>query len=163
MNTAYPVNQVFLGGDNNPFNSNLDIDTQIQALKAYEEKLKNIRNKTNNPTKSAESSLWSKIDNEVVPLTMDQRKVLSTNKDYISIGEELQSFVQLELLNLVKDKIESHPEGNKLLTSQLELVKKLKSTIVEESNREMELFKKFREFSKAHPDVTYEEFIKSNR
>jgi hypothetical protein len=28
-------------------------------------------------------------------------------------------------------------------------------------NKEMELFRKFREFSKSHPEVTYEEFIKS--
>lgn len=163
MNTSYPVNQVFLGGDNNPFNSNLDIDSQIQAVKAYEERLKSIRNKTITSNKVSESSLWNKIDNEISPLTLDQRKLLFSNNEYKNIGEELQSFVQIELLNLVKDKVESNADGNKLLTHQLELVKKLKSTIIEESNREMELFKRFREFSKDNPGVTYEEFIKSNR
>ena len=33
---------------------------------------------------------------------------------------------------------------------------------IDETNREMEMFRKFREFSKQHPEVTYEEFIKAN-
>jgi hypothetical protein len=32
----------------------------------------------------------------------------------------------------------------------------------EDTLREMEMFRKFREFSKAHPEVTYDEFIKAN-
>jgi hypothetical protein len=36
----------------------------------------------------------------------------------------------------------------------------MKPKIVEDSNREVELFRRFREFSKANPDVTYEDFLK---
>lgn len=157
----YPVNQVFLGGDPFP-NPNMDIDTQLQTLKAYEEKLKNIRNRNMTVQKQPESTIWKDIDNEISPLTDEQRRVLFSNSDYININNKLQNMVQVELLNLVKGKIESTEEGNKLLNSQLELVKKLKSNIIEESNKEMELFKKFREFSKKNPGVTYEEFIKAN-
>lgn len=45
---------------------------------------------------------------------------------------------------------------------QLKIVKKLKEKIIQETNREMEMFRKFREFSKTHPEVTYEEFIKAS-
>ena len=36
----------------------------------------------------------------------------------------------------------------------------MKPKIVEDTNRDMELFRRFREFSKTNPDITYEEFIK---
>lgn len=70
--------------------------------------------------------------------------------------------VNAEILNLVKSRIESTQEGKELLSHQLKTVKRLKSKIIDETNREMEMFRKFREFSKQHPEVTYEEFIKSN-
>ena len=71
--------------------------------------------------------------------------------------------VQTELLNLVKAKVESTSEGKDLLQRQLKLVKKLKNKIVEETDNEMAIFKKFREFSKDNPGLTYEEFIKQWR
>lgn len=49
------------------------------------------------------------------------------------------------------------------LQRQLKLVKKLKNKIVEETDNEMAIFKKFREFSKDNPGLTYEEFIKQWR
>lgn len=161
MNT-YPVNQVFLGSDPYMNNTNMDLDSQIQALKAYEEKLKNIKNRNITTQKQSESTIWGEIDNEINPLTDEQKRMLFSNNEYIKINSMLQNMVQVELLNLVKGRIEASNEGNKLLNSQLELVKKLKSNIIEESNKEMELFKKFREFSKNNPGVTYEEFIKAN-
>ena len=54
------------------------------------------------------------------------------------------------------------PEGKELLQRQLKIVRSLKSKIIQDTNREMEMFRKFREFSKAHPEVTYDEFIKAN-
>ena len=60
-------------------------------------------------------------------------------------------------------KIESNSEGKDLLQRQLKLVKKLKNKIVEETDNEMAIFKKFREFSKDNPGLTYEEFIKQWR
>jgi hypothetical protein len=62
----------------------------------------------------------------------------------------------------VKAKIESTPEGKELLQSQLKLVKKLKTRIIEETNKELEMFKKFKEYSKTNSDLTYDNFIKNN-
>ena len=45
---------------------------------------------------------------------------------------------------------------------QLKIVKQLKSNIINETNREMEMFKRFKDFSKLNPGITYEEFIKAN-
>lgn len=50
-------------------------------------------------------------------------------------------------------------DGKHLLEEQLKLVKLLKSKIVEVTNKEMELFKAFKEASKTNPNLTYEEFL----
>ena len=76
--------------------------------------------------------------------------------EYIDLNTQLQGKVQIELLNLVKSKI----EVKSLLKSLLDIIKSKKKVIIDESNRELELFNKFREFSKSNPDITYEQFIK---
>ena len=70
--------------------------------------------------------------------------------------------VQRELINLIKGKIESTQEGKDLLQDQLKLTKKLKTQIIEDTQKEMQAFKRFKEYSKSHPEVTYEEFIKAS-
>ena len=150
----YPVNQVFLGS--NSLLSDSNIDAQLQVLKSYEEKLKNYK------TEVADNSIWNKIDLEISSLTDDQKQRLFNKQDYINLNSQLQNKVQIELLNLVKSKIESDQEGNKLLLELYEVVKTQKKQIIEESNRELELFNKFREYSKNNPEITYEQFIKMN-
>lgn len=63
---------------------------------------------------------------------------------------------------LVRGKIEASEDGKYLLEEQLKLVKLLKSKIVEVTNKEMELFKAFKEASKTNPNLTYEEFLMNN-
>ena len=150
----YPVNQVFLGS--NSILSDSNIDAQLQVLKSYEEKLKNYK------TEVADNSIWNKIDLEISSLTDDQKQRLFNKQDYINLNSQLQNKVQIELLNLVKSKIESDQEGNKLLLELYEVIKTQKKQIIEESNRELELFNKFREYSKNNPEITYEQFIKMN-
>lgn len=80
--------------------------------------------------------------------------MLLSNQDYVNNYNALQSMVQAEVLNLVKGKIEASEDGKHLLEEQLKLVKLLKSKIVEVTNKEMELFKAFKEASKTNPNLT---------
>ena len=93
-------------------------------------------------------------------LTENQKARFFEDSEYTEITNSLQKIVQIELLNLVKSKIENSSEGKDLLQRQLKLVKKLKAKIVEETDNEIAIFKKFREFSKDNPNLTYEEFVK---
>ena len=102
------------------------------------------------------------IDAEIRPLTEEQRKRMFNDVEYVETYTKLNDMVQTEILNLVKSKIENTSEGKELLFQQLRIVKRLKSEIINETNKEMELFKRFKEFSKLNPEVTYEEFIKAN-
>lgn len=150
----YPVNQVILGGDS-MFSSLDDIDMQIQRMEAYRKKLQQLKN-----TPVPQRLIWDEIDAEISPMSEEQRARLFGDEDYVNVYTKLQNMVQAEILNLVKGRIESHPEGKELLEHQLKLVKRLKGKIIDDTNREMELFKKFKEFSRTNPGVTYEEFIK---
>lgn len=150
----YPVNQVILGGES-MFNSIDDIDAQIQKMEAYRQKLKQYK-------EAPKALIWDKIDAEVAPLSAEQKNRLLQNQEYLETYNEIQSLVQLEILNLVKGKIESTDRGRELLNKQLTVIKSIKNKIIEETNREMELFNKFKEYSKNHPNTSYDEFLKSD-
>lgn len=154
----YPVNQVILGGD--PMMSSIDdIDMQIQRMEAYRKRLQELKNnKPQQPVKL----IWDDIDAEVAPLTDEQKNRLFEDEEYAQNYMKIQNLVQSEILNIVKGRIENTPEGKELLQNQLKSVRKLKGKIINETNMEMEMFRKFKEFSKTNPGVTYEEFIKSS-
>ena len=156
----YPVNQVILGGDS-MFNSLDDIDTQIQKMEAYRQKLKQLKESQGQSSQS-KHMIWEDIDAEISPMSDEQKSRLLQDTDYVDTYNELQSMVQAELLNLVKGKIESTEAGKELLNKQLKIVRRLKIKIIDDTNREMELFKKFKEYSKNHPNASYSEFIKEN-
>ena len=158
----YPINQVILGGES-MFNSLDDIDVQIQKMEAYRQRLKQLKDSQQQTQYNSQKSLiWDEIDSEIAPMSNEQKNKLLQDSDYVETYNEIQSMVQAELLGLVKVKIESSERGRELLSRQLKIVKKLKSKIIEDTNREMEIFKKFKEYSKVHPEASYDEFIKNN-
>lgn len=161
-----PINQVILGGGDPLLGTSVvgnNLDEQLQLLERYKQNLeaaKQIKQQT--ATAPIQKLIWDEIDSEIVPMTEEQKNMLFQDEDYVETYTRIQGMVQSELLNLVKGRIESTQEGKDLLQRQLKIVKKLKGKIIQETNREMEMFRKFREFSKQHPEVTYDEFIKAN-
>ena len=153
-----PINQVFLGSD--PYHTFDDIDIQIKNMENYRNKLQQL--KALQAQQTTVKLIWDDIDAEVRPMTDEQKKRMFNDAEYVETYSRLNEMVQNEILNLVKAKIENTQEGKELLTQQLRIVKRLKSDIISETNKEMELFKRFKEFSKLNPGVTYEDFIKAN-
>lgn len=172
-----PVNQ-FILGNNDPLlfpNDRMtnSIDEQIAFLQSQKQAIneayrRNAIAAANNGVAQNQQvtqqpvtqGIWDAIDAEIAPLTQEQQNMLLTNQDYVNNYNALQSMVQAEVLNLVRGKIEASADGKHLLEEQLKLVKLLKSKIVEVTNKEMELFKAFKEASKTNPNLTYEEFLK---
>jgi predicted nuclease of predicted toxin-antitoxin system len=153
-----PINQVILGGD--PLFSSIDsIDAQLQNMEQYRQKLQQLKAMQSHISTKL---VWDEIDAEILPLSDEQKQMLMQDSEYCETYIRINEMVQLELVNLVKNKIENTEEGKELLNKQLKTIKRLKSSIIKETNREMELFKKFKEYSKMNPSVTYEDFIKAN-
>lgn len=154
-----PISQINIGGDPLLTSTNgYNIEEQLRQLEARKQALESM--KQLNPQAMPTSVIWNEIDTEVKVLSQEQLQKLFENEDYVRTYVRIQELVNAEILNLVKPRIESTPEGKQLLQEQLNLVRKMKPKIVEDTNREVELFRRFREFSKTNQDVTYEEFIK---
>lgn len=168
-----PVNQ-FILGNSDPLlypseKMTNSIDEQIAFLQSQKQAINEayrrnaIPNANNGTTQNQQvvtQGIWDAIDAEIAPLTQEQQNMLLSNQDYVNNYNALQSMVQAEVLNLVRGKIEASEDGKHLLEEQLKLAKLLKSKIVEVTNKEMELFKAFKEASKTNPNLTYEEFLK---
>lgn len=172
-----PVNQFILGGSDPLLypseKMTNSIDEQIAFLQSQKQAINEayrrnaIPNANNGVTQNQQvtqqpttQGIWDAIDAEIAPLTQEQQNMLLNNQDYVNNYNALQNMVQAEVLNLVRGKIEASEDGKHLLEEQLKLVKLLKSKIVEVTNKEMELFKAFKEASKTNPNLTYEEFLK---
>lgn len=173
-----PVNQFILGGGDPLLlpseKMTNSIDEQIAFLQSQKQAINEayrrnavaaanngvVQNQQVIPQQPVNQGIWDAIDAEIAPLTQEQQNMLLTNQDYVTNYNALQSMVQAEVLNLVRGKIEASEDGKHLLEEQLKLVKLLKSKIVEVTNKEMELFKAFKEASKTNPNLTYEEFLK---
>lgn len=166
-----PINQVILGGGDPLLGNSMvgnSLDEQLQLIEKYKQNLeaaKQLRQQvqpTQQPMPQPQRMVWDEIDAEISPMSDEQKTRMLQDEDYVDTYTKIQDMVQAEILSLVKGRIEATPEGKELLQKQLKIVKKLKSKIIQETNREMEMFRKFREFSKTHPEVTYEEFIKAS-
>lgn len=162
-----PINQVILGGGDPLLGNNLNtnIEDQLQLLERQRQVLeaaKQQRQQQQVPVQQPQKLVWDEIDAEIEPMTDEQKNMLFQDEDYVDIYNKLQSLVQSEILGLVKARIENTQEGKELLSQQLKIVKKLKGKIIDTTNKEMEMFRRFREFSKQNPTVTYEEFVKAN-
>lgn len=160
------VNQVLMGGDpllgsNTISNS---IEDQLILLERYKQNLEAAKQLRQQAVVQPQPQplIWDQIDQEVRPMTEEQKARLFQDEDYVETYNGIQNMVNTEILNLVKSRIESTEEGKSILSKQLKIVKKLKKKIIEDTNKEMEIFTKFKEFSRNNPGVTYEEFIKNN-
>lgn len=134
-----------------------DLDNQIARLKRLKEQMSVPREQPQAPQKD----LWADIDREVSSLTDEQKAILSNDDVYISIENELNILIQQELINSVKYKVANTPRGKELLERHIANLKAKKENIIKESNKEMELFKKFQIAAQSNPQLTYAEFIKS--
>jgi hypothetical protein len=154
-----PVSQINIGGDPLLGAQGYNIEEQLRQLELRKQSLESM--KQLNTQAIPQTVIWNEIDAEIKVLSPAQIQKLFENEEYIKIYTRIQELVNAEILNLVKYKIESSTEGNQLLRNQLDILKKLKTKILEDTDREVALFKQFKEFSKTNPNVTYDEFLKA--
>lgn len=151
MNNVYPTNQFILNGES--MFSPMNMDTYLNNAEAQLQRMR---------MQNSHKLIWDDIDAEINPMSEEQKNRLLMDEEYAGVYNELQNLVQTELLNLVKVRIESTERGRDLLSKQLRIIKNIKGKIISETNREMEMFMRFKEFSKQNPSITYEEFIKAS-
>lgn len=169
----FPQYQVNLGydpllaGAASPVDYITQLDNQIQQLTVAKSQ---IQSQLGNPNQNMQSvrpaqsqqavqvSLWDEIDKEVCSLNNDQQAILAKDDVYNNVSAELQMLIQQELINSVRDKVANSPRGKELLEKQLNNIRAKKDSIIEEANKELELFKKFQIAAQANPKLTYVDF-----
>jgi hypothetical protein len=166
----FPQYQVNLGYDpllagvNSPVDYVTQLDNQIQQLVAAKNQIQSqLKNPNQNmqpaqPAQLQQVNLWDEIDKEVCSLNNDQQAILAKDDVYNNISAELQMLIQQELINSVRDKVANSPRGKELLEKQLNNIRAKKDGIIEEANKELELFKKFQIAAQANPKLTYVDF-----
>jgi hypothetical protein len=107
--------------------------------------------------------LWDRVDSEIAPLTDEQKKVVYADEEYVAVQAELAKMVQEQMLRMVKPYIEGSEKGKELLNKMYDIAVVAKKKAISETNKEMELFKRWQEYSVANPNATYAEFIKSTK
>ena len=137
-------------------NINEQINYFTKLKQQYESAINNQFNEV--PINKTES-LWTKIDTEVANIDKYTSDALSTDENYKSINTQLQNIVQQELLFLVRDKVEQLEDGKQLLEKQLQIIKQIKSNVSDKRNKDIDLFNRFKEYSRIHPETTYEQFL----
>lgn len=153
-----PINQITIGGDPLLSGQGFNIEEQLRQLEVRKQALESM--KTLNP-QPIQTIIWDSIDSEIKSLSQEQIAKLYESQEYTVIYSKIQEMVNTEIVNLVKARIENSSEGKQLLQEQLNIIRKIKPSIIEETSREVELFKRFREYSKSNPNITYDEFIKA--
>ncbi len=137
-----------------------NIDQQINYFTKLKQQATDSLGKQYNDLQNLKpDSIWNKIDNEVSNIDKYIIETLNNDETYKSINTQLQTIVQQELLYLVRDKVESRQDGKELLEKQLQVIKQIKSNASEKRNKDIDLFNRFKEYSRIHPETTYEQFL----
>ena len=137
-----------------------NIDQQISYFTKLKQQATDSLGKQYNDLQNLKpDSIWNKIDNEVSNIDKYIIETLNNDETYKSINTQLQTIVQQELLYLVRDKVESRQDGKELLEKQLQVIKQIKSNASEKRNKDIDLFNRFKEYSRIHPETTYEQFL----
>lgn len=118
-----------------------------------------LNNQFNESPVKKDESIWNKIDAEVTNIDKYTSEALAADENYKSINTQLQNIIQQELLFLVRDKVEQREDGKQLLEKQLQVIKQIKSNVSDKRNKDIDLFNRFKEYSRIHPETTYEQFL----
>lgn len=137
-----------------------NINEQINYFTKLKQQYENaVNSQFNEVPINKNESLWTKIDAEVANIDKYTSEALSSDENYKSINTQLQNIVQQELLFLVRDKVEQREDGKQLLEKQLQIIKQIKSNVSDKRNKDIDLFNRFKEYSRIHPETTYEQFL----
>lgn len=137
-----------------------NINEQINYFTKLKQQYENaVNNQFNEVSINKTESLWTKIDAEVANIDKYTSDALASDENYKNINTQLQNIIQQELLFLVRDKVEQREDGKQLLEKQLQIIKQIKSNVSDKRNKDIDLFNRFKEYSRIHPETTYEQFL----
>lgn len=156
---------IFIGGNNNPFlaqNTASEIANQKTALQQRLQQLEALEQSTQQPEQQQSNvPLFDELDSLQNELSEMQLNALQSDPEFKELNDQLGVMLQAGIILLAKPIVEGSENGNKLLKELTKLVKSKKSAIIQQTNRDMEVFAQFQEYTAKHPEATYSDFLQT--
>ena len=134
-----------------------------QAQQAIEQQKQSLL-KLAQTTPSAEAKpatatpIWDEIDTITGNMSKAEFQAMEANENYQKSLEALMSYVAAVQLQMIRPRIESSPEGKKLLEQHLTNVKFLRKAALDDVNKKMA---DFEDYTKNYSHMSWEEYLKT--
>ena len=151
------MNNIFLPGNDpllyngptqNQYYNQLAHDKLEQKYNEYLQKVNNVRQV---PDKIGE------LDNKIKNLSQDTQNELKQNEEFMELTAILQSNVQAEIMELVKNQLNNNPEIVRNVDRQLQIIKSIDSKIIENERKNMA---ELNDYLKNYSDMTFDDYKK---
>ena len=129
------------------------IEQQRQSL------LKLAQNTPGTEVKPATATpIWDEIDTITGNMSKAEFQAMEADENYQKSLEALMSYVAAVQLQMIRPRIESSPEGKKLLEQHLTNVKFLRKAALDNVNKKMA---DFEDYTKNYSHMSWEEYLKT--
>ena len=129
------------------------IEQQRQSL------LKLAQNTPGTEAKPATATpIWDEIDTITGNMSNAEFRAMEADENYKKSLEALMSYVAAVQLQMIRPRIESSPEGKKLLEQHLTNVKFLRKAALDDVNKKMA---DFEDYTKNYSHMSWEEYLKT--
>jgi hypothetical protein len=129
------------------------IEQQRQSL------LKLAQNTPGTEAKPATATpIWDEIDTITGNMSKAEFQAMEADENYKKSLEALMSYVAAVQLQMIRPRIESSPEGKKLLEQHLTNVKFLRKAALDDVNKKMA---DFEDYTKNYSHMSWEEYLKT--
>lgn len=151
------MNNIFLPGNDpllyngptqNQYYNQLAHDKLEQKYNEYLQKVNTVRQV---PDKIGE------LDNKIKSLSQDTQNELKQNEEFMELTAVLQSNVQAEIMELVKNQLNNNPEIVRNVDRQLQIIKSIDSKIIENERKNMA---ELNDYLKNYSDMTFDDYKK---
>ena len=144
--------------ENDPLLGNRpSIEQLAHENEIIQQKLQTLQQMPTTPTaQRSNTPVWDEIDRITSSLSDQERNFLQSSQEFQENSMAIQEMVNIELVRLVRDRIEKSPEGNEVLNRQLSFMKRAVKTAKEETARRDALLN---EYMTQYSDMTFKEFM----
>lgn len=134
-----------------------------QAQQAIEQQRQNLlklaQTQPSTEAKPATATpIWDEIDAITGNMSKAEFQAMESDENYQKSLEALMSYVAAIQLQMIRPRIESSPEGKKLLEQHLTNVKFLRKAALDDVNKKMA---DFEEYTKNYSHMSWEEYLKT--
>ena len=110
------------------------------------------------PATSTATPIWDEIDAITDNMSQAEFKAMEADENYQKSLEALMNYVAAVQLQMIRPRIESSPEGKKLLEQHLTNVKFLRKAALDDVNKKMA---DFEDYTKNYSHMSWEEYLKT--